>query len=272
MESPFACKPLGDIYFKEEKENIQDLVRKYFDPQVNILRSGPALLLQKSNGQTVNFIVDPQVTACDNKAAKMLSGRTGAPCIGCDASREDFLNPKLVSKGSYLNMTCLKTNAKYLNLAQSLDYSEEDIQTGVPIPSKDRDFAWRQGVKEKPMTSSFDFSTIPSVLHESKLCPFRFLREKIARLSSGCLQWGKGQIKETVKKRLDSKYNEFDKILGDVCGYKGNLPNRVNGKITTFSRSYLSTTITNDLEEKSLKSKCLTCNKKTHVILHELKT
>ena len=55
LESPLACKPLGDIYFKEVKDNIQTLVSKYYDPQVNILHSSPSLLLQKCNGQTVLF-------------------------------------------------------------------------------------------------------------------------------------------------------------------------------------------------------------------------
>ena len=170
----------------------------------------------------------------DNKVVKMVSGRLGAPCVGCTDSRADFNDEEKVKKGSYLNMSAMKTNEKYLDLAHGLNdgSTEEDIAQGITIPSKDKDFAHRLGVKEKPMTTQWDYSDIPSVLHQGSLCSYRFCFGLIVRASSGCLQWGDGQIGKGRKERMETKEMEFKKRLGTALGFKETLPNQVNGNKT----------------------------------------
>ena len=53
----------------------------------------------------------------DNKVVKMVSGRLGAPCVGCTDSRADFNDEEKVKKGSYLNMSATEEEGQANKLA-----------------------------------------------------------------------------------------------------------------------------------------------------------
>ena len=161
--------------------------------------------------------------------------------LGCDATRSDFNDEEKVKKGSFLNMTTPVVYQAYLDLAEAEGcFSREEIEAGVVIPSRNNDAETRKGIKGKPLTNKVETTRALSVLHCSLLNSFTWVMTWLIKLSSGCLQWGKGVIPQTTHKRVDKKTAEFEEKLGTLLGYRtGNFNNMVTGY---FCKAFFSET------------------------------
>ena len=134
----------------------------------------------------------------------------------------------------------------YIDKAREEGYCEETIELGVIIPSRNKDYKKRFGLKGKPFTKEFEITQTISVLHASKLCAFKFVENLVCRVSAGCLKWSAGVIgKETIT-RLRKHETQFRFKLKDLLGYQDhNFGNQVTGNMVTlfFSESVRSRTL-----------------------------
>lgn len=140
-----------------------------------------------------------------------------------------------IEKPFYYDLGTREVNMMYLELAQREGkFTEDEIELGIEIPSRPKDWDRRFGLKGKPLTDSFEITRTMSVLHCSWLCSFKFVENLICRLSAGCLQWGAGKIEADTHDRLKAQETKFKSLLRVLVGYKeGNYGSQVTGKHTS---------------------------------------
>ena len=83
------------------------------------------------------------------------------------------MDEERVLQDFYYDLGTSELNQLYIDKAREEGYCEETIELGVIIPSRNKDYKKRFGLKGKPFTKEFEITQTISVLHASKLYAFK---------------------------------------------------------------------------------------------------
>lgn len=145
-------------------------------------------------------------------------------------TKADLMDLERLEQPFYFDMNVTDINKLYMELASREGATEDQIELGIEIPSRPKDWKTRYGIKGKPFTTVFETTRTISILHCSWLCMFKFLENAIVQRSAGCLQWGAGVIPPEGHSRLKDREKLFKSLLRKLVGYKeGNYGSQVTG-------------------------------------------
>ena len=94
--SPEAAVPLFLIKGKEDRELLESVIPLIEEEKTALSTSGIEVSI---SGRTYHFLFEFSLTMVDGKMIKLLTGRGGAYCILCPASREESHNLERIDEG-----------------------------------------------------------------------------------------------------------------------------------------------------------------------------
>ena len=192
----------------------------------------PIVFVVQPNGCTTAISGDFQLKGLDSKLVEMLNQRTGAYCYACDVTKQDAHKVERVQEGFTMNVSMERLEDAVENLLREHNVSDEDRDM-FEFPYQPGDYEVRLGLKHTPLTSVLEVQKVIAVLHTTKLRMFGFVNELISRMTSKCLQWGKGRLPPTTKDRLLRARLEWNEDhLGTLIGYRHKqAPNQITGHL-----------------------------------------
>ena len=112
--------------------------------------------------------------------------------LGCKVTKADLMDLERLEQPFYFDMNVTDINKLYMELASREGATEDQIELGIEIPSRPKDWKTRYGIKGKPFTTVFETTRTISILHCSWLCMFKFLENAIVRLVGWMPAVGRG--------------------------------------------------------------------------------
>ena len=143
--APNNCTSLRPLFLIREKETDEDLLSIVIPATDNAraeLASEGVCVTDNMKGYNVKIIIHDSMK--DLKLKKKLSGLGGADCILCKTKQADWTTTSKVQEGFYINRSATDNLALYNKL----------VGENGKIVTASGDFDTRQGLTQKPLTSS----------------------------------------------------------------------------------------------------------------------
>lgn len=147
----------------------------------------------------------------DGKMIKLLTGRGGAYCVLCPASRDESHNLQRIEEGFQIGEV---SNEVLRNLFQ-------DIQEEGRVKTKPGDYDTRLGLTQKPITS-FDINVFP-ILHAT-LRTMDWVLKMVYHLAAGMRTWKESFTSEAKIKKAKEKVRSY---IFDKTGIRVDEPDPV---------------------------------------------
>ena len=197
--SPEAAIPLLLLKGKEDGELLESIIPGIEEEKAALSNDGIHVDVCEKRA---HFKFDFNLTMVDGKMIKLLTGRGGAFCVLCPASREECHNLQKIHEGFPIGEV---TNENLRNLFQ-------DLQQEGQIKTKPGDYSKRLGLTQKPITTS-DIKVFP-VLHAT-LRTMDWILKTIYHLAAGVRTWRENFLNEEKIKKAK------DKVKSHIYGKTG---------------------------------------------------
>ena len=145
------------LYSSLRARRIESSLNQYYLPLKRKTALSTSGIKINIYGRTYHFLFEFSMTMIDGKIIKLLTGRGGAYCVLCPASREESHNLERIDKGFQIGEV---SNEDMRNLFQ-------DLQDEGRIKTKPGDYNQRLGLTQKPITTC-EINVFP-ILHAT-LC------------------------------------------------------------------------------------------------------
>ena len=183
--SPEAAVPLFLVKGKEDKELLESIIPAVEEEKAALSTTGIDFRI---SGRSYHFSFDFNLTMVDGKMMKLLTGRGGAFCILCPASREECHDLSRIEEGFSIGEV---SNVDLRKLFQDMQHEGE-------IKSKPGDYAERRGLTQNPITTC-DIKVFP-ILHAT-LRTMDWILKIIYHLAAGVRTWKENMQNEAKIRR-----------------------------------------------------------------------
>ena len=192
------------------------------------------------SGNTFHFLFEFNLTMVDGKMIKLLTGRGGAYCVLCPASREESHNLERIEEGFQIGEV---NNEALRNLFQ-------DLQEEGQVKSKPADYDKRLGLTQKPITK-YDIKVFP-ILHAT-LRAMDWVLKIVYHLAAGVRSWKENFLNEAKIKKAKEKVQFY---LYEKTGIRVDEPDPV-GKGGTSTTGPISKRLLHDSQTRQVLMECV---------------
>ena len=191
-------------------------------------------------GKTFHFLFEFNLTMVDGKMIKLLTGRGGAYCILCPASREESHNIEHIEEGFQVGEV---NNEALRNLFQ-------DLQGEGQVKSKPGDYKKRLGLTQEPITTC-DIKVFP-ILHAT-LRAMDWVLKIVYHLVAGIRSWKENFINE---KKIKKAKEKVQSQIYENTGIRVDEPDPV-GKGGTSTTGPISKRLLHDTKTRQVLIDCI---------------